>query len=104
MILGSISKRGNRYLRALFVPAAWVVLAKFGPKGWERYGLKAWIEAGTKHRLSRCCRSTTVSEPDFVQSFRRFLLGSVNQFTSRRFRFLSHRPRVVQVFSHQSVS
>jgi len=44
-ILGSISKRGNRYLRALFVQAAWVVLVKLGPKHWERYGLKSWIEA-----------------------------------------------------------
>src|SRR5262249_14204696 len=33
-ILGSISKRGNRYLRALFVQAAWVVLVKVGPKHW----------------------------------------------------------------------
>src|SRR5205085_11835645 len=33
-ILGSISKRGNRYLRALFVQAAWVVLVKLGEK-WE---------------------------------------------------------------------
>jgi transposase len=33
-ILGSISKRGNRYLRALFVQAAWVVLVKLGPKQW----------------------------------------------------------------------
>src|SRR5215470_7100093 len=31
-ILGSISKRGNRYLRALFVQAAWVVLVKLGPE------------------------------------------------------------------------
>jgi transposase len=30
-ILGSISKRGNRYLRALFVQAAWVVLVRSGP-------------------------------------------------------------------------
>src|SRR6201982_2319572 len=44
-ILGSISRRGNRYLRALFVQAAWVVLVKLGPKQWERYGLKSWIEA-----------------------------------------------------------
>jgi transposase len=49
-ILGSISKRGNRYLRALFVQAAWVVLVKLGPKQWERYGLKSWIEAA-KRRL-----------------------------------------------------
>src|SRR5438552_3990124 len=42
-ILGSISKRGNRYLRALFVQASWVVLDKLGPKHWQRYGLKSWI-------------------------------------------------------------
>jgi transposase len=47
-ILGSISRRGNRYLRALFVQAAWVVLVKPGPKQWERYGLKSWIEAAKK--------------------------------------------------------
>src|SRR3954470_12553069 len=45
-ILGKISRRGNRYLRVLFVQAAWVVLIK--PKSWERYGLKAWIEAAKK--------------------------------------------------------
>ena len=45
-ILGKISKRGNRYLRALFVQAAWVVLIK--PKSWERHGLKPWIEAAKK--------------------------------------------------------
>ena len=47
-ILGKISKRGNRYLRVLFVQAAWVVLIK--PKSWERHGLKPWIEAA-KRRL-----------------------------------------------------
>ena len=46
-ILGPISKRGNRYLRALFVQAAWVVLVKLGKK-WQRYGLSAWIEAAKK--------------------------------------------------------
>ena len=49
-ILGKISKRGNRYLRFLFVQAAWVVLVK--PKSWERHGLKPWIEAARK-RLHR---------------------------------------------------
>ncbi len=49
-ILGRISKRGNRYLRVLFVQAAWVVLIR--PKSWERYGLKPWIEAARK-RLHR---------------------------------------------------
>ena len=45
-ILGKISRRGNRYLRVLFVQAAWVVLVKI--KNWERYGLKSWIEAAKK--------------------------------------------------------
>jgi len=45
-ILGRISKRGNRYLRVLFVQAAWVVLIK--PTSWHRHGLKAWIEAAKK--------------------------------------------------------
>jgi transposase len=41
--LGKISKRGNKYLRMLFVQAARVVLLK--QVNWERYGLKSWIEA-----------------------------------------------------------
>jgi transposase len=45
-ILGKVSKRGNRYLRVLFVQAAWVVLIK--PKIWERHGLKPWLEAARK--------------------------------------------------------
>jgi transposase len=49
-ILGKISKRGNRYLRVLFVQAAWVVPIK--PKSWERHGLKPWIEVAKK-RLHR---------------------------------------------------
>ena len=49
-ILGKISKRGNRYLRVLFVQAAWVVLIK--PQSWVRHGLKSWLEAAKK-RLHR---------------------------------------------------
>jgi transposase len=49
-ILGKISKRGNRYLRILFVQAAWVVLIK--PQSWDRHGLKAWLDAAKK-RLHR---------------------------------------------------
>ena len=47
-ILGKISKRGNRYLRVLFVQAAWVVLVKVKPDRWEGHGLKPWIEAAKK--------------------------------------------------------
>jgi transposase len=49
-ILGKISKRGNRYLRVLFLQAAWVVLIK--PNSRERHGLKFWIKAAKK-RLHR---------------------------------------------------
>jgi transposase len=45
-ILGKISKRGNKYLRTLFVQAARVVLLR--PHGWERQGLKPWIEAAAR--------------------------------------------------------
>jgi len=41
-----ISKRGNRYLRVLFVQATWVVLAK--KQMWKRYGLEGWIAAAQK--------------------------------------------------------
>jgi transposase len=51
-ILGKISKRGNRYLRVLFVQAAWVVLVKVKPDRWQGHGLKPWIEAAKK-RLHR---------------------------------------------------
>jgi transposase len=47
-ILGKISKRGNRYLRVLFVQAAWVVLVKVKPDRWKGHGLKTWIEAAKK--------------------------------------------------------
>jgi transposase len=47
-ILGKISKRGNRYLRVLFVQAAWVVLVKVRPDRWATHGLKPWIEAAKK--------------------------------------------------------
>jgi transposase len=49
-ILGGISKRGNRYLRVLFVQAAWVVLVK--RKNRECLGLDRWLEAAKK-RLHR---------------------------------------------------
>jgi transposase len=55
MILGAISRRGNRYLRALFAQAAWVVLVKI--KDWDRYGLKAWIDAAKKNCTTTCWRS-----------------------------------------------
>jgi transposase len=49
-ILGPISKRGNRYLRMLFVQAARAVLLR--PQSWQKHGLKLWIEAAAR-RLNR---------------------------------------------------
>src|SRR3974390_3511294 len=49
-ILGKISKRGNKYLRSLFVQAAHVVLAR-RPRA-ARQGLWPWIEQASK-RLHR---------------------------------------------------
>jgi transposase len=49
-ILGPISKRGNRYLRMLFVQAARAVLLR--PQSWKKHGLKSWIEAAAR-RLNR---------------------------------------------------
>ena len=60
-ILGKISKRGNRYLRVLFVQAAWVVLIK--PKIWERHGLKPWIEAAKKRLIRVPVHGNTVPHP-----------------------------------------
>ena len=54
-ILGKISKRGNKYLRTLFVQAARVVLVR--PANWERYGLKPWIEAAPSDCTTMCWRS-----------------------------------------------
>ena len=66
-ILGKISKRGNRYLRVLFVQAAWVVLIK--PKSWERHGLKHWIEAAKKrlHRNVLADRARQQAGPDRLE-------------------------------------
>jgi|SRR5262245_38795980 len=45
-ILGKISKRGNKYLRTLFVQAARVVLLR--PATWQRHGLQSWIAAAAQ--------------------------------------------------------
>ena len=54
-ILGKISKRGNRYLRVLFVQAAWVVLVK--PKSWERTASRAGSRPRRNDCTTTCWRS-----------------------------------------------
>jgi transposase len=49
-ILGSISKRGNRYLRTLFIQGARAVLLR--PDSWNRHSFGRWLEAAAK-RLHR---------------------------------------------------
>ena len=40
-ILGRISKRGNRYLRTLFMQAARVILIR--PANWPKHGFGLWL-------------------------------------------------------------
>jgi transposase len=40
-ILGHITKRGNRYLRMLFIQAARVILVR--PANWPKHGFGAWL-------------------------------------------------------------
>jgi transposase len=82
-ILGKISKRGNRYLRVLFVQAAWVVLIK--SKSWQRHGLSH----GSKWPSSGCI---TTFSPSRSPTSSRALPGACLRMVecSRRARF---RPR-----------
>jgi transposase len=49
-ILGRISKRGNRYLRTLFIQGARAALLR--PGSWAKHGLGEWLEAAAR-RLHR---------------------------------------------------
>ena len=45
-ILGHISKRGNRYLRTLFIQGARVILLR--PANWARHSFGPWLTAAAK--------------------------------------------------------
>src|ERR1700738_968102 len=79
-ILGKISRRGNRYLRSLFVQAAWVVLVRVGPKHWDRYGLKSWSRLPKNVRTTMCWRSR--SPTSLPASPGRFSTRSANSSAS----------------------
>ena len=49
-VLGRISKRGNRYLRTLFIQAANVILMR--PHNWSKFSFGPWLEQATS-RLHR---------------------------------------------------
>jgi transposase len=49
-ILGRITKRGNRYLRMLFIQGARAILLR--PRGWAKHSFGAWLTAAAR-RLHR---------------------------------------------------
>ena len=49
-ILGRITKRGNRYLRMLFVQGARAILLR--PKSWAKHSFGSWLTAAAR-RLHR---------------------------------------------------
>ena len=96
-ILGSISKRGNRYLRVLFVQAAWVTLVKVSPNKWEGHGLKG-SSGGSEPPRSDC---TTTCLRSRLPTSSRVLLGAcwLAVEASRRASFRrSNSSRVVESF------
>ena len=56
-ILGKLSKRGNRYLRILFVQAAWVVLVKVKPNRWGAMGSNVGSRAPRNGCITMCWQS-----------------------------------------------
>jgi len=57
-ILGRITKRGNRYLRMLFMQAARVVLLR--PANWMKHGFGPWLTAAA-HRLNHNVLATALA-------------------------------------------
>jgi transposase len=87
-ILGKISKRGNRYLRVLFVQAAWVVLVK--RKSRECLGLDRWLEAAKKrlhHNVLAIALANKLARIAWsVLSHRRtFAVGNIAKATAQTF-------------------
>ncbi len=93
-ILGKISKRGNRYLRVLFVQAAWVVLVKVKPNRWDGHGLKPWIEAA-KRRMHH--NVLAIALPTSSRALRGAFLLMVEPSRRTSFRHLRDRSRVIEI-------
>ena len=94
-ILGKISRRGNRYLRSLFVQAAWVVLVRVGPKHWDRYGLKSWIEAAKKrlhHNVLAIALANKLFQLPLYHLPISWLLIRVNHLNFGFARYFRHQP------------
>lgn len=81
-ILGRISKRGNTYLRKLFVQGARVLLMK--PDSWPSYGFHAWLVAAQR-RLH-----ANVLAIGLANKLARIVWAVLTQ--GRKFEFKPHQP------------
>src|ERR1700741_5568267 len=60
-ILGRISKRGNGYLRMLFIQAARVILMR--PANWPKHGFGAWLVRGAPPLTPNVLASAPANKP-----------------------------------------
>ena len=51
-ILGRITKRGNRYLRMLFIQGARAILLR--PASWAKHSFGSWLTAAARRIASQC--------------------------------------------------
>ena len=93
-ILGKISKRGNRYLRVLFVQAAWVVLVKVKPTRWQDHGLRPWIEPPRSGCITTCLPSPL---PTSSRASRGAFLLTVEPSRRISFWLLRDRSQVIEL-------
>src|SRR5512144_1757864 len=59
-ILGHITKRGNRYLRALFIQGARAVLLR--PASWAKHSFGSWLTSATRPRRDARLSPATPSD------------------------------------------
>jgi hypothetical protein len=55
MILGHIAKRGNRYLRMLFIQGARAI--QLHPASWAKHSFGRWLTAAARRLHSRLCNT-----------------------------------------------
>ena len=78
-ILGRITKRGNRYLRMLFMQGARVILLR--PANWAKHSFGAWLTAAAK-RLHHKCSGNCTGQQAGADHLDRF--GARSQLRSTR--------------------
>ena len=88
-ILGRISKRGNRYLRTMFMQGARVILLR--PRNWAKHSFGSWLEAAAKRlqeigcaRISIMARSTSAPFKGRIQNRKTYHFHSSNLICNAR--------------------